>query len=115
MNARATPRWPLPIVWFAAVLPIAMWAVHLTGSAAIAHEQCTHSSLTWVLHGLTVVTGLVCIACGLVGWSVWRAARGEPAHAAYQFLGVLVVAISVTNLLLIVWEGSYTEFLTSCH
>jgi hypothetical protein len=110
----STRRWPLFVVWLAAALPIVMWTVHLTGSAALAREQCTHSSVTWLLHGLTVVTGLVCIACALVGWSVWRGARGE-ANAVFRFLGVLVVAIAVTNLLLIVWEGSYTPFLTSCH
>ena len=41
--------------------------------------------------------------------------RGEDAEGSLHFIGILVVAIAAVNLLLIVWEGSYTPFLTSCH
>jgi hypothetical protein len=111
----STRRWPLPVIWLAAGLPILAWTIHLTASAALAREQCTHDSVTWVLHGLTVGLGLVCIACGLIGLSVWRRAAREDAEGPFQFIGVLVVAIAAVNLLVIVWEGSYTPFLTSCH
>jgi hypothetical protein len=98
----------------ALAVPILAWTVHLTASSALATQLCAHSSLRWALHGITAATALVCIGCGLVGVAAWRRVRDEPGRGAVRFLGLLVAAVAVTNLVLILWEGSYTEFVPAC-
>ena len=108
-------RGALRLAWIAAVLPIVAWTSHLTSTAALVHESCTRTNVRWVMHGLTFGTALLCIGCALVGVALWRRAANESGNGSYRFLAVLVVGIALTNFVLIVWEGAYTEFLSSCH
>ena len=108
MTTETRPRLlSVPVLMLAIAIPILAWIVHLGASAALVHESCTHSSVEWIMHGLTAVTALICIGCALIGVAAWR-------RSALHFLGVLIVAVSLTNLLVIVWEGSYTAFLSPC-
>jgi hypothetical protein len=107
-NTEARPWYlSLPVLLLAIAVPIAAWIVHLGATSALVHEQCAHSSVEWVMHGLTAITALICLGCALIGVAAWR-------RASLHFLGVLIVAVALTNLLVIVWEGSYTAFLSPC-
>ncbi|HTL87285.1 MAG TPA: hypothetical protein VL856_19035 [Acidimicrobiia bacterium] len=107
-NTEARPWYlSLPVLLLAIAVPIAAWIVHLGATSALVHEQCAHSSVEWVMHGLTAITALICLGCALIGVAAWR-------RPSLHFLGVLIVAVALTNLLVIVWEGSYTAFLSPC-
>jgi len=108
-------RGALRFAWIAAVLPIVAWTAHLTATAALVHESCTRTRVKWAMHGLTLGTALICIGCALVGVALRRRAKSETGNGPYRFLAALVVGIALTNFVLIVWEGAYTEFLSSCH
>lgn len=100
----------------AAALPLVAWTGHLVGSAALAGELCTHPSVVWAMHALTAGTALICVACAVFGFVTLRKAHHSDAAVpvALRFGATLVIAIALANLLLIVWEGSYTEFMPTC-
>jgi uncharacterized membrane protein len=102
------------VLWAALGVPIAAWTAHLSGTAALAHESCTRSNVTWIMHGITLGTALVCVICGLIGYVAYRRSPSGTEGAARRFLGGLIVAVAVVNLVLIVWEGSYTAVLSPC-
>ena len=115
MSASNAPkRMSVPLLMAAAALPIAAWMAHLAGSAAYANRLCSHPSAHWITDAFTAGTALICVGCGALGVIAWRRGSAPPRSEAIRFLGVLVVFIAVTNLLVIVWEGSYTEFLSGC-
>jgi hypothetical protein len=114
--------------WGAVVVPIAAWTVHIVALASLVNLACDHPNVEWVMHGLTVGLGLVCIGCALVARRFMRlpgAVSGSErdhedggesgsTHANLHFLGQLGFAIAVVNLVLIVVEGIYVPFLDSC-
>jgi hypothetical protein len=113
MSIKTTKRESLVAVWAAAWISIFAWLVHQSGSAALVRQSCTHASAGWLLHGLTVITALICIGCGAIGLAALRKGR-RVANSTLQFLGGLVAVIALANLVLILWEGSYTTFLPAC-
>jgi hypothetical protein len=102
------------VLWAAASVPIAAWIVHLSVTAALAHESCGRSNVTWIMHGITLVTALVCVGCGLIGVVAYRRPPRDIESPSRRFLGGLIVALAVVNLVLILWEGSYTAVLSPC-
>ena len=102
------------VLYAALGIPIVAWMAHLGLTAALAGESCTRSSLTWVMHGLTAGLALVCVGCGLIGLAAWRHAPNGTEVTARRFLGGFVVAVAIANLVLILWEGSYTVALSPC-
>lgn len=102
------------VLYSAIAIPIAAWMAHLGLTASLAHESCTRSSVTWIMHALTAGLGLVCVGCGLIGFAAYRRAPEGTEGTARRFLGGFVVAVAIANLVLILWEGSYTVALSPC-
>ena len=118
MNVQTTTRGPtrrqVMLGWTATVVPIGAWIVHLTGEAALVRLACEHRDVEWVMHGLTVVTALICLACLATGVSYARRPTETSGNGAFRFLGVLAASVAFVNLLVIVWEGAYVPFLPLC-
>jgi hypothetical protein len=102
------------VLYAALAIPIAAWMVHLGLTASLAGHSCGRSTVTWVMHALTAGLGLVCVGCGLIGFAAFRRAPEGTEGTSLRFLGGFVVAVAVTNLVLILWEGSYTVVLSPC-
>ena len=102
------------VLYAALGIPIVAWMVHLGLTASLAHKSCTQSSVTWVMHGLTAGLGLICVVCGVIGFAAHRRAPEGTEGTAQRFLGGFVVAVAIANLVLILWEGSYTVALSPC-
>ncbi len=88
--------------------------VHLTASSALVHLACDHRNVLWAIHGITLVTSLVCVACIWIGVTLFRRGPNGPGHGSVHFLGVFAATIAAVNLLVIIWEGSYVVFLSPC-
>jgi hypothetical protein len=116
MTTTQVDRRSLVALWVPSTVPIAAWAVHLVGSSALARVACTHH-LTWVLHVLTAATALVCVGCGVVAWRLASAPGDEEdgtPSGRTRFLGLFGLLVVAINLVLILLEGSYVLFLSSC-
>lgn len=106
-------------VWFAAFGAIVAWMAHLIAEASFTRFTCTESGTEWVLHALTVLTAGVAALATALSWRLVRAGGDEDEGAATprgtsRFLGLFGVITGITNLLLIVLEGSYVFFIPPC-
>jgi uncharacterized membrane protein len=111
---REPTRWQLFVAWAALLLPIGAWVTHLVAEAALTRSACDHERVTWVMHAITAVLGLLCVGCVIVGVRFARLQRAA-GNGAFRFLGGLAAVTAFVNLLLIVWEGAYIPFLQKCH
>lgn len=115
------------IGWTAVTVPIVAWMLHLIFSAAYvasagrgrvgASTACRTDVALWPLHVGTAVGALTCLASLALAWFVYRRRNGSgegDVSSQYRFLGLLGIASSVFNLVLIVAEGSVVLFLWSC-
>jgi hypothetical protein len=108
-----------PLRWALVGLPIALWALHLTASAAIVRFTCSHPGWHWTLYAVTAVAGVpVLVTIGLSVLIVRQTAGADPDGVTEEdqiaFLGWVGVFVGVINLLLIVAEGILVPFLSSC-
>jgi hypothetical protein len=113
-------RYREPVVWSAALVGIPAWLAHLVFEAAMVPFTETHASWRWTLHAATAVTAIATIAGMLVCAELLRTANrtapGDPDHddasaaTMTRFLGTLGLLVGVTNLALILLEGSYVIF-----
>jgi hypothetical protein len=98
------------LLWFPIVGPIAAWAVHIVGEAALTRYTCNASGTDWTVDALTAATLLV---AALGTWLAWRLMRVSAAEDApdvagrHLFIGRLGVLVGVTNLLVIALEHVY--------
>ena len=118
MTAPASPllHYRTRSVWLAALIGIPAWLAHLTFLAAMVPYTDDHRSWDWTLHAATALAALVTLAGIAVCFDLWRRAGSrEPdadtaelsAPALSRFIGFFGLAIGVTNLVLILAEGSY--------
>jgi hypothetical protein len=112
-TATRSSRTDVFLGWAAAVVPIGAWIVHISVTAALVDVACEHRWVLWIMHALTLVTALVCVAGIAIGVHLFRKPE-YGTNAAMRFLGVFAAAIAFVNLLLIVWEGAYVIFLDPC-
>ncbi|MGE0000178.1 MAG: hypothetical protein AB7L17_08820 [Ilumatobacteraceae bacterium] len=98
-------------IWFPIIGPLAAWAIHLVGEAALVRSAQTHSWVIWVMHGLSAVLAAVAIAGGVIGYRLGRLGReveggersGTP-EGRTAFLGWLGLYSAAFNLGLILAE-----------
>lgn len=114
-QTRSPGRFAVFVLWSAVAISIGAWMTHLSLSAALVQQTCNHSNVRWTLHGLTVATALICVACIVIGVVQFRRSPAVPGNGAFHFLAGFAAVVAVTNLVLILWEGSYVTFLPSCH
>jgi len=107
------------LVWLAALIGIPAWIAHLTFLAAMVPYTDDHPEWDWTLHAATAVTALVTLAGAALCFDLWRRAGSvEPdtdtadlnPSALSRFIGFFGLATGVTNLVLILAEGSYVFF-----
>ena len=121
MTAPAAPllRYHTRVVWLAALIGIPAWIAHLTFLAAMVPYTDDHPGWDWTLHAATAVTALVTLAGAALCFDLWRRAGSvEPdtdtadlnPSALSRFIGFFGLATGVTNLVLILAEGSYVFF-----
>jgi len=117
----STPAAPLlhyrpRAVWLAALIGIPAWIAHLTFLAAMVPYTDEHPGWDWTLHAATAITALVTLAGIAVCFDLWRRAGvTEPdsdttdlnPSALSRFIGFFGLVTGVTNLVLILAEGSY--------
>ena len=118
-------RYPERVVWTAALIGVPAWIAHLVFEAAMTQYTTAHPGWRWTLHLATALTALVTLTGMAVCADLVRLAnRSEPGLAGFnraedddastanisRFLGYLGLLIGVTNLALILMEGSYVIF-----
>ena len=110
LSTRRHRRW-LVAVWFPIIGPLAAWAIHLVGEAALVRSAQDNSSVIWLMHGLSVVLGSVAL-CGMVvayrltrvGDAVPDGDRSGTAEGRTAFMGWLGLYAATFNFLLIAAE-----------
>lgn len=118
-------RYPERVVWTAALIGVPAWIAHLVFEAAMTQYTTAHPGWRWTLHLATALTALATLTGMAVCADLVRLAnRSEPGLAGFnraedddastgnisRFLGYLGLLIGVTNLALILMEGSYVIF-----
>ena len=112
-----TVRYSEFVVWAAVLVGIPAWAVHLVFTAAMARFVEVHPGWMWTMHLATAVTALATLAGMAICADLLRVAgrpdtHGDDASAAglTRFLAALGLLVGVSNLMLILLEGSYVIF-----
>lgn len=105
------------LTWFAVFGGIGAWMVHLVAEASFTRFSCTESA-NWLLHGLTAAMVAVALLATGLSWRLAQSgsdddAEGSSAGTA-RFLGLFGVVTGVTNVVLILLEGSYVFFIRPC-
>jgi len=95
--------------WYAVVVPITAWLVHLTAEASLVQHTCNASGTQWPMHAVTAV----CVAVTLSAMAVALRMSQTP-EGPWRFLGLLGVIVGSANLVLILLEGSYVVFIKAC-
>jgi hypothetical protein len=94
--------------WYPIFGSTGMWAIHLVGLASLARFTCTVTGTTWMLHVITVVTGVGAAIGALLAWRAVtrnRARDDEDTDAGRRrFVALLGLVVSLTNVLLIAGE-----------
>ena len=105
-------------LWFATLVGIGAWIVHITMVSSMIEFSCTKTSAEWVLHAGTVVTAGI-TAVGVAMCLIAIRASGDPDDAGtlsgnIRFLGVFGLLTGIISLALILLEGSYIFFIDPC-
>jgi hypothetical protein len=105
-------------IWFGLTVGPPAWLVHIVGQGAFVRYACNDGGAHWWLHVLTVVTAVPTAAGLAICLAAFRRIPDSEGAATpagrTRFLagvGALVAAISLALILL---EGSYVLFISSC-
>jgi hypothetical protein len=120
MRSRVLVRYSEPLVWTAALIGIPAWIAHLIYEAAMTQYTTAHPGWRWTLHLATAITALATLAGMAICFDLIRAANRAGASAIddgdasaaniSRFLGGVGLLVGVSNLALILLEGSYVIF-----
>ena len=106
------------LLWFAALVGIGAWMVHITAVSSLAKYACKSDGTLWTLHLATVVTAAITAVGIWICLAVMRSAEDEESSGTMagnqNFVGVFGLTTGAFSLLLIVFEGSYAFFLSPC-
>jgi hypothetical protein len=95
--------------WFAVTGGIVAWLAHITALSALVAPACGDAGAEWAMHAATAACSLMTVAALVVAMRLAR--RGS---RPWRFLGQVGVISSATNLVLILFEGSYVLFFGPC-
>ena len=106
------------VLWFAALVGIGAWMVHITAVSGLARYACTADGALWTLHAATVVTAAITAVGIWICLAVMRTSGDEESSGTLagnqHFVGVFGVITGAFSLALILFEGSYAFFLSPC-
>ena len=118
MTEVARSRPATTAVWSGFVVGPVAWAAHLMGQAAFVRYACNDPGWHWALHLMTVVTAVPTIAgLAICLGAARRITDGEDAATPpgrTRFLALLAAFTAAISLALILLEGSYVLFISSC-
>ena len=118
MTQAAASRQAMTGIWFGFVVGPVAWAAHLMGQAAFVRYACNDPGWHWALHLMTVVTAVpTIVGLALCMGVTRRLADGEdePTRAGRtRFLALVAAFTAAISLGLILLEGSYVLFISSC-
>jgi len=88
------------------------WMAHLFFASSFVRYSCNAGGVNWAQHLFTVLMALVCIHAAWVAYGLYREGRADAEDAgtsmgANNFIGVVGIIVCLTNLLLILGEGSF--------
>lgn len=88
------------------------WMAHLVFAASFVRYSCNVGGVNWVQHLSTAFFALICIHAAWVAYGLYREGRSDAEDAgtskgANNFIGVVGILVCLTNLLLILGEGSF--------
>jgi len=108
------------VVWTAVLIGIPAWIAHLVFEAAMVRFTEVHPGWEWTLHAVTALTAVVTLAGMAVCFDLIRRAdrarRAAPPAAEEdeasdvalsRFIGIFGLLLGLSNLVLILAEGSY--------
>jgi hypothetical protein len=118
MTELARSRPAMTALWYGFAVGPAAWAAHLMGQAAFVRYACNDPEWHWALHLMTAVTAVPTIAGMVICLGMARRiADAEDAGTApgrTRFLALLAAFTAAISLALILLEGSYVLFISSC-
>lgn len=102
-------------LWFAVGAGALSWSAHLLVSYALLPIACA-TGVAWILHGVTLVTLLVTVAGGWVGYRAWQRYRDERGPSAdYQrYMGRSATLLNALFGFAIALEGVPVAILSPC-
>jgi hypothetical protein len=112
--AAASPR-TATIMLLATIASVAAWVIHITALASLVELSRRSGGAVVAMDVLTVATAAVCVAVVACGVRVRRTCdrpEGDISPVGRTaFLALLAIILGATNLLLIVFEGSYVHLI----
>jgi hypothetical protein len=92
------------------------WMAHLIFASSFVRYSCNAGGVDWAQHLFTALMALVCIHAAWVAYGLHREGRADPEDAgtsmgANNFIGVAGILVCLTNLLLILSEGSFVALI----
>ena len=90
----------------------AAWMAHLFFASSFVRYSCNAHGTLWYQHLVTALCALVAAHATWVAVGLYREGRGDSEDAgtaagANNFIGVVGIIVGLTNLLLILAEGSF--------
>jgi hypothetical protein len=99
----------------------AAWLAHLFFASSFVQYSCNAQGTLWYQHVVTALCALIAAHATWVAYGLYTDGRTESEDAgtplgANNFIGVVGMIVGVTNLLLILAEGSFSGLIRQgCH
>lgn len=97
------------------------WMAHLFFASSFVQYTCNAHGTLWFQHVATAVCAAICIHAAWIAYGLHKEGRADSEDAgtsfgANNFIGVVGILVALTNLLLIVGEGSFSGLIRQgCH
>lgn len=88
------------------------WMAHLFFASSFVRYSCNAGGVDWAQHLFTAFCALICVHATWVAYGLHRDGRTDAEDAgttsgANNFIGLVGILVGLTNLLLILAEGSF--------
>jgi len=99
----------------------AVWMGHLFFASSFVQYSCNANGTGWYQHLATAICAAIAAHCAWVGYGLHREGRIDAEDAgttfgANNFIGLVGILVALTNLLLILGEGSFAALIhPGCH
>jgi hypothetical protein len=97
------------------IASVGAWMVHISALASLVELSRRSGGAVALMDALTVVTAAICVAVIILGIRALRRCDRPEGDASpigrTAFLALLAIILGATNLLLILFEGSYVHLI----
>ena len=97
------------------------WMAHLFFASSFVQYSCNAHGTLWYQHVATLIGAAICVHAAWVAYGVYQDGQSTTEDAgtslgANNFVGVVGILVALTNLLLILGEGSFSGLIRQgCH